>query len=195
MQGRRVKFTFFLLFITGTAMSAADSPQLFRTETSVTLAMPRDAAWEKMRDLTASVNYVPGLIACDITTEQTEGVGASRRVKNSFLEMDETVVEWNEGRGFTIRLHDGDNKPPMFAEAYFIYAITDGETPDTTQLTTAMAYRLPWGAVGKLLNAMLIRFIVAGQVRDVAVSMKYNYETGNKTPAAELKRLKRELAL
>ncbi len=176
-------------------MSSPDAPNFHRTETSVTLDMPREAAWEKLRDLTASVNYVPGLLACDITTDQKEGVGASRRVKNSFLEMDETVVKWQTGHGFTIRLHDGDKKPPMFAEAYFIYAINDGETPDTTRLTTAMAYRMPWGPLGRALNALMIRFIVAGQVRDVAVSMKYYYETGAKTPPAELKRLKRELNL
>lgn len=176
-------------------MSQAEQSNLHRTETSVIIDMPRAAAWEKMRDLTASVNYVPGLLACDITTEQKEGVGTSRRVKNKFLEMDETVIEWNEGHGFTIRLHDGDNKPPMFAEAYFIYAIDDAGDPTKTRLTTAMAYRMPWGPLGKALNALMIRFIVAGQVRDVAVSMKYNYETGTKTPPAELKRLKRELKL
>ncbi len=175
-------------------MSEPTSSALHHTETSVILDMPIAQAWEKMRDLTASVNYVPGLLTCDITTEQREGVGTSRRVKNSFLEMDETVVEWTEGGGFKIRLHDGAKKPPMFAEAYFIYAIADAGD-GKTRLTTAMDYRMPWGVLGRLLNSLMIQHIVRGQVRDVAVSMKYNYETGEKTPPAELKRLKKTLNL
>ncbi len=40
----------------------------------------REEAWEKLCDLSAAIHYVPGLTSAEITTEQREGVGVSRRV-------------------------------------------------------------------------------------------------------------------
>jgi hypothetical protein len=174
-------------------MPESPCTKLHRVESIATVAMPRSLAWEKMRDFTAPVNYVPGVLACNITTDMREGVGASRRAITKNIELDETVVVWNEGYGFTIRLHDGDKKPPFFAAAYFVYAIADDN--DKTRLTMAMEYRLPWGLFGRLLNGLLLRFVFAGDVRDITLNMKYCYETGNRLPRAELKRLKAELGL
>jgi hypothetical protein len=35
----------------------------------------REEAWEKPRDLSAAIHYLPGLTRAEITTEQREGVG------------------------------------------------------------------------------------------------------------------------
>ena len=57
------------------------------------IPMPIDRAWERMRDLTLATDYVPGLTNTVITTEQKEGVGASRRVVSRQAgPMDETVA-------------------------------------------------------------------------------------------------------
>jgi hypothetical protein len=42
----------------------------------VTIAMPREQVWDKMRDLSRPHFYVPGVTGCEITTAQREGVGA-----------------------------------------------------------------------------------------------------------------------
>ena len=49
-------------------------------QASTELAMPRDRAWEILRDLGIAHRYVPGLVRTEIRSAQTQGVGATRRV-------------------------------------------------------------------------------------------------------------------
>jgi hypothetical protein len=67
---------------------------------NATARIPADKAWQNLRDLSLGNQYVPGINKCVVTTEKKEGVGASRRVSGPQQALDETVVEWNEGRGF-----------------------------------------------------------------------------------------------
>lgn len=154
----------------------------------VTIDMPREKAWEIMQDVTVPHKYVPGLIKTEMHTEQTQGVGTSRRVFKKMMAMDETVTEWNEGYGFKIRLHDGD-KPKPFPDSYFIYKIDEGAN-DTTVFTATMQYRFPLGAVGQLIDGLFVYPIVKGEIRDVALAVKHYYETGTTPTKADLKRLR-----
>lgn len=160
---------------------------------STIIDIEKSKAWENLQNLSLAHNYVPGINRTEITTEKTTGVGASRRVYGNQsgmkIAMDETVTQWDEGEGFAIKLHRGDKAPPMFASGYFVYKLDD--LNGKTKLTTTMGYTMPWGALGGLLDALMIKRIVYGNVRDVALSMRLFYETGKKTQAAELKALKK----
>lgn len=156
---------------------------------TIYLDMPREKAWEKLRDFTLAPNYVPGVDAVEITTEKKEGVGASRRVLPK--RMDETVVEWNEGYGFLLRLHNGDNGPPApFREAGFRYAMEDAG--NRTKFTMALMYTMRMGGFGRLLDKLFVGRFVMGAVRDVAISLKYFFETGEPVTPAILKQLKKK---
>ena len=73
------------------------------------LNMPIEEAWSKLQDFSLAHNYVPGIIKTEITTTKKNGLGASRKVYQSPKRaLEETIVEWNEGTGFPIRLHKGD---------------------------------------------------------------------------------------
>jgi hypothetical protein len=157
----------------------------------LTLDMPREKAWGILRNLTQAHNYVPGIIDTKLTTEITEGVGASRNVYQSKTRyLQETVTEWNEGYGFKIRLHKGDKSSP-FKNAFFRYELSgDG---DKTCLKTTMGYTPPLGPLGAVLDSLLLNKIISGVIRDVAISMKHYYETGKPTKKQDLKRLKRTM--
>lgn len=158
----------------------------------VVIDMPREKAWDILQDLSKAHNYVPGIVDTRITTVQKTGVGASRKVYMSKTNaMDETVTEWNEGAGFRIRLHKGPRDAP-FPQSYFAYKLED-DASGKTRLTTTMGYNMPLGAVGKLLDNLLINSIVRGRIRDVALSMKLFYETGKPTTPAALKQLRAQL--
>lgn len=155
----------------------------------LSLNMPREKAWDILQDLSQAHNYVPGIIDTKITTERTHGVGASRNVyqsKSKFLQ--ETVIEWNEGEGFVIRLHKGEKDSP-FPNAKFTYNLA--EQGDKTLLTTTMSYDMPLGALGRWFDNILLNRIITGVIRDVAYSMKHYYETGRATSKADLKNIKR----
>jgi len=148
-----------------------------------------DKAWAKLRDISTAHLYVPGLDKSKINTEKKEGVGASRRVYGKHGALDETVTEWNDGKGFTIRLHKGDKPPMPFKEAHFTYRI-DKIDDKRCKLTTTMIYEMPWGAFGSLLNSLLFARVVRNNIRDVVLSMKNYYETGKPTTEADMKRLR-----
>jgi hypothetical protein len=139
------------------------------------IAMPLEEAWELLRDLGRARHYVPGLTDVQITTEQREGVGASRRVfSKRGAPMDETVVRWDEGRGFEIRLHRGEaGPPPPFREARFVYALVpDGER---CRIETTLSWVSRWGVLGKLLDALVMRRAIGRTVQQVADGLAQHY--------------------
>lgn len=155
----------------------------------VVIDLPRDACWEIMKDITVPHRYVPGVIRTEFHTEEKIGVGASRRVFKKMMALDETVTEWNEGTGITLRLHDGAKAKP-FPDAFFVYQLADSEAGKTL-FTATMKYRFPLGKLGSLLDNFIIAPIVQGQIRDVALAVKYFYETKNSPTPADIKRLRK----
>jgi hypothetical protein len=151
--------------------------------------LPLNEAWAKLRDISLAHNYVPGIVKTEIVSEQVEGVGASRYVyRNQKSYIQETVEEWQEGKGFLIHLHRGDKPAPPFRDAWFRYALADGGNGQT-QLTTSLNYELPWGSLGAWLGRKMASFVEA-TISDVTLSMKLYYETGTPTTPAALKAYK-----
>ena len=145
----------------------------------VLVNLPRSEVWQRLRDLTIPHKYVPGLRDCRMATEQKEGVGASRRVfTTSGMEMDETVIEWDEGKGFVIRLHDGDGPPPpIFTEACFHYILEDAPGGKTLFRPT-MTYTIKYGLLGRLLDKLMLNMIIRSNMKKVGLGLKQFYETG-----------------
>ncbi len=157
----------------------------------VEIDLPREQAWEIMQDLTKPHLYVPGLLKTEMHTEQLQGVGTSRRVFKKMMALDETVVEWNEGYGFTIKLHDGKKEKPL-PQSFFIYAIEDA--PDNkTYFTATMRYQFWLGSLGDIISRFLVLPIVQKEIRDVALAVKHYYEMGTTPTSADLKRLKLQI--
>lgn len=150
-----------------------------KADAEVVVNLPRAEVWQRLRDLSIAHKYVPGLRDCRLTTEQKEGVGASRRVyATSGMELDETVTEWNEGKGFVIRLHDGAKPPPpIFTEARFHYILEDAPEGQTLFRPT-MTYTIKWGALGALLDKLLLNMIIRSNMKKVGTGLKQFYETG-----------------
>ena len=143
--------------------------------------MPRAAAWEKLRDLRTARNYVPGVRSIEFNPGQREGVGASRRVvmKNQ-PPVDETAIAWDEGHGFTLKIHNGEKAPAPFKSLQFRYAIEDAEAGQT-RLRCTISYEMGGGLIGKLLEAVVIRPALQRSNTAVATNLKTFYETGRPT--------------
>ena len=138
--------------------------------------LPLEQSWEKLNNFTLAPNYVPNLTHCELHEGPTEGVGASRRVFQKGMFLDETIIHWQEKKGFIMRLHKGDKKPTPFKEANFRYKIK--AVGQQTELTTTMTYQLAGGFIGKLLDKLLFSRVMAGNVKTIAANMKSFYETG-----------------
>lgn len=155
------------------------------------IPLPIEVCWEKLRDLSRAASYVPGLVGCVVTTEQREGVGASRRVTSrQFGDMDETVIAWDEGRGFSLRLHKGDAPALPFKEASFRYALEP--SGPGCEIVTTLRYTLAFGPLGRLLDALVFRRVSQKNVRDVALALAEHYVTDAPVPPERLAELRRQ---
>jgi hypothetical protein len=158
---------------------------------NATVNISAEQAWQKLKDLSLANNYVPGITKCVITTAKKEGVGASRRVSGPQQALDETVTEWNEGRGFAIRLHNGDKPAKPFGDANFTYRI-DKITDASCKLTCTMTYEMGMGFIGGILHSLFLGNMIRNNIRDVALSMAYFYETGKRPSKDDLLRLRED---
>lgn len=157
------------------------------------IPLPIDTCWENLRDLTRAKDYVPGLTDSVITTDKKEGVGASRIVSHKqFGDMNETVVAWDEGVGMTIRLHKGDGPARPFEQAHFRYEFrADPAQPQECEIHTALSYTLPWGPLGRLLDALFLSRLFRRNVVDTAVCLAENYRTGRPVDPSRLPELRK----
>ncbi len=126
-----------------------------------------------MRDLRIAKQYVPGVVACDITSTNLEGVGAHRQVRHRLGPvLSETVIEWNPGQGFLLRLERaGGGAPKPLRAAQFRYHLDDAPAPGCTRLSTTLRYDTGAGLMGRAFGALL-RPVIQRQVRSVAEELK-----------------------
>ena len=159
---------------------------------SLEMALPREAAWQKLSDLSVAHHYVPGLTGTEIRTALKEGVGASRRVfQGGGRWLDETVTEWAEGQGFEIRLHRAEQgMVAPFREASFRYWLEDAG-PSRTRLMLTLSYNLRWGVFGALLERLAMGRGVRANLRDVALGLREYYLSGAPVTDARRAELRR----
>lgn len=162
---------------------------------SVVADLPVEQAWSLLSDFSIPHNYVPGITRTEIVSAQSKGVGAHRRVysdEDSYLE--ETIVEWREGEGFVIKLHEGEQPMKPFQMAEFSYAIGSAGSSET-RIELAMRIEMPWGGLGETLGNWVILPIMEGELVQVAAGMKYFYETGKPATDEDRERLAREVEI
>ena len=149
------------------------------------IARPRAEVWSQLRDLRVARHYVPGVTAIEHNSSQREGVGASRKVfMKKRAPVDETAVVWEEGKGFTLRIHNGEAAPAPFKWATFEYAISDAPRSQTS-VRLVFTYEMAMGVLGRLMDVLLIRPSIRRSNLAVAANMKRFYETGEASnPAA-----------
>jgi carbon monoxide dehydrogenase subunit G len=144
----------------------------------VVIALPRSEVWEKLRDLRTARHYVPGVTAIEMNTSQHEGVGASRKVfMKGRAPVDETAVVWEDGDGFTLKIHNGEKAPAPFKWATYRYSIADAPNGQT-RVRGTFTYEMAGGLFGRILEALVVKRAVERSSAAVAANMKAFYETG-----------------
>ncbi|MCE2542603.1 MAG: hypothetical protein J4F30_04080 [Acidobacteria bacterium] len=164
--------------------------QTVRAEFPLDPELDLNGTWRRLRDLSSAHMYVPGLTAVSFVGAQREGVGTHRRVRmRGILTMDETVTEWREGEGMTLRLNRGDKGPlPPLREHFFDYGLS--ERDGRVWLVNRMRYEVGLGPLGTLLDGLLLHREIGRQLRDVTLAQKIFYETGRKVTPAMLRAAK-----
>lgn len=155
----------------------------------VVAGLPVEQAWVLLQDFSLPHNYVPNITRTEIVSQQLAGVGAHRRVYDKSGDyLEETIIEWREGEGFVIRLHDGDQPMTPFERSEFSYSISASGASKTV-IELALTFEMPWGGFGETLGDWVILPVMEKQLVLVAAGMKHFYETGQAASDEDRERL------
>ncbi len=138
----------------------------------VTINAPVDKVWEVLADFGAIDKWAPPVSKSYSTTEANGGVGAGRHCDTSFGALKEQIVEWEEGRSFTI---DGKTILPM---KYARNGFSVSPAGDGTVATAWIDFQMKFGPVGALLDKLVLRRQFRKVLTQGLAGLKYHVETG-----------------
>lgn len=118
----------------------------------ITIQRPPAAVWAILSDLTAMRAYMPGIESVALTSEHATGEGASRHcVFEDGIELDERVVAWDEGAGYTLETTRFVGVPMRSNRITFALRPA-GE--GATTVSQSMTYAMKGGPFAPLLERM-----------------------------------------
>jgi uncharacterized protein YndB with AHSA1/START domain len=123
----------------------------FATETKI--EAPITEVWQALGEIGDIYRWNPGVRAWHTTSEQGDGLGATRYCdlggKNY---LDEEVVLWQPNEKLTMRI-TGTNLPFATADIRFTLHAENG----STVVTVSPLYKLKYGVMGELLDRVYVR--------------------------------------
>ncbi len=168
--------------------------EMQRAAVTVQVLLPLEQAWHNLKDFSQPHNYVPGIVRTEIVSKVKSGVGAHRRgyeEDGDFIE--ETVIEWSEGQGFVIKLHQGEEPMAPFKRAEFWYQLA--QQGENTRVELSLSVEMPWGSFGETLGDWFILPVMEDRLVQVAAGMKHYYETGTAATDSDRERLAGEVTV
>ena len=136
---------------------------------------PKEKVWAVLADLGGIDKWNPGVARSHWTSEQKQGVGASRHcdLQNPSGRLEERAIEWREGEGYTIDVYESSF--PMKNTVEFAIKPEGGGT----RVYVTVNYRLKFGPVGALLDVLFVRRQIQKGFYNLLAGLKYFVETGD----------------
>jgi carbon monoxide dehydrogenase subunit G len=145
----------------------------------IRIKAPKEKVWEVVADLGGIQAYHAGVTKSYYTSEQREGVGASRHCDlKPFGSVEERIVEWQDGESYTIDIYDGAKVPPFKEAKGYMSVAEDGAE---TIVRFSLEYELKLGPLGRLLDRIMVRGRFATVVPTVLGGLKRYLENGEST--------------
>jgi uncharacterized protein YndB with AHSA1/START domain len=123
-------------------------------ENSIRVDAPPEKVWSVLASLDLLDRYDPGVTRSEIITPSREGPGSARRCElrpGGWLK--EKVADWNPNKSLSFELFECSLPVRRLKHSYTL-------TPDGAAGTTVrqrMEYELRFGALGKLMDALMVR--------------------------------------
>lgn len=131
-----------------------------RVQGETTIAAPASSVWEVLSDFYAVDRWAPLVWNVSVIGEAKPGLGAARHCDIRYLGgIDEVVTVWDEGRRLGYRVTPVG---PIGTSESLWEIESIGEK--TARVALRLDYAMRFGAVGGLLNALLVRRVLARNV-------------------------------
>jgi len=143
----------------------------------VTINAPKQKVWKILSHLGNVYKFNPSVSKSYYTTDKTDGIGAARICElQSSGKILETVKNWNEGNGFLLQIDPIEKGPPVRSFTGLFKLIELDMT--STQVSVTINYEMKLGAIGLLLNNLIIQSKIEDSIEDLLEGLKVHSETG-----------------
>ncbi len=143
----------------------------------ITINTPKHKLWETVSDLGNVYRFHPGVKKSYYTNNQKPGIGAARicelQPSGKILE---TVKKWNEGNGFLLQIDPIEKAPPV-KNFSGLFELKEHDSQNT-QISLTVNYGMKLGAIGMLLNKLVIQSKMENGIEDLLKGLKIHAEKG-----------------
>jgi hypothetical protein len=140
---------------------------------SINIKSSKEKAWDVLSDFNNVYTWAPGVEESYGLTDLNQQVGAGRHCKlDGFGEIDEYVIEWNEGSGF---VYDVTPLGPLTNAISRWSLESHGQT---TKLVVDFNYDIRFGIIGRIMHKLVMRKKLENSLPDTLISLKKRIESG-----------------
>lgn len=127
----------------------------------VTIAASHDEVWAVLEDFGGVAKWAPYMKRSKLVGNQASGVGTRRIMHHDLgFNFEEAVTEWKNGQGYSFDVY---RAPYPMKDVHENWNLVHHDGVST--VSTQVNYRMKLGAMGKLLDQLLVRFIVRREMR------------------------------
>lgn len=138
----------------------------------IVIETPKEAVWDAMADFGSAAPWAPGMRESSLKGEKKTGVGTQRVLRHVWgFSIEEIVTEWVDGAGYSFELVKAPFPMRDVCETWIL-------RPDDNHalLTITVSYGMRLGLIGDLLDALLVKFLVAREIRMGISGLKHHVE-------------------
>lgn len=149
-------------------------PKITRT---INIQAPRSAVWAGLADFGNISKLSAGVKSSRLTSEQSEGVGTTRHCDLEMMgaTVEERITGWQEGESLDIDIYDF-SKMPMVKSMGAEFRLEDAG--EGTKLTASMMYDVGMGPIGWVMNAIMMKPMMAKNWSQFLAGVRHGIETG-----------------
>ena len=130
-------------------------------EERVEIKAPADLVWEVLADFGDVACWAPYMRTSHLIGEQRSGIGMRRGMRHAWgFRLEEVVTQWHEHKGFAF---DVLKAPFPMRDVKEVWVL--GPENGYTVVETQVRYGMHLGPLGRLLDWLLVRFIVSREMR------------------------------
>ena len=149
-------------------------PKKHQFTTDIVVNAPAAAVWDVLGDFPSVTTWAPSVVASYAIDGRERGPNAARHCDiKGFGGIDETITEWEEGRGFTYEV------TPIgpIGRSHSTWTIEPIDQ-NRSRVRVRFTWVTRFGPIGALMNALMVRRKLSQGAADALAALKKRVETG-----------------
>lgn len=143
-----------------------------KLEDRIVIETSKQNVWDVMADFGRVAPWAPGMRQSSLKGEKKTGVGTHRVLRHVWgFRIEEIITEWVDDSGYSFELIKAPFPMHDVRETWILRS-----DDNQALLTITVSYGMRLGLLGVLLDAVLVRFLVAREIRLGICGLKHYVE-------------------